>query len=337
MRPDTPADHTTEAERLLRTAEQYPEDREPLLLQAAAHLELSGDRARATGLYDGLLADAPDNPYLIKALQAANLWEYGHEAEARALIEGIRVAAPDEAGPWEIIAETLEAHDELDAAHEAFTTAVSRLIAPDDEIPYSTRSLLTGRHRVRRLLALPHDDWDTLADRLHTAAVPLDELHDPNRLWALGSSDPTELRAEIARLRTELGTYRAALSRPFPVAVLHWPTAELSELLTAYPALTVEYPAHDTHLSSIESALRDLSTAGTGNLGIVTGTVPSYEAFAASEATSPEDPNLLPQYATTLAARGRAVPWPPARGADCWCGTGSAYGQCHGANRIQGV
>ncbi len=57
---------------------------------------------------------------------------------------------------------------------------------------------------------------------LHTAPVPLDELHDPKRLWSLGSSDPAELQAEIARLRAELGTYRTALSRPFPVAVLHW-------------------------------------------------------------------------------------------------------------------
>lgn len=41
MRPDTPADHIAEAERLLRTAAQYPDDREPLLLRAAAHLELA--------------------------------------------------------------------------------------------------------------------------------------------------------------------------------------------------------------------------------------------------------------------------------------------------------
>ncbi|MFG3304139.1 tetratricopeptide repeat protein [Streptomyces wuyuanensis] len=333
MRPDTPADHTAEAERLLRTAEQYPEDREPLLLQAAAHLELSGDRARASGLYDSLLADAPDNTHLIKALQAANLWEYGHEAEARTLIDGIRTAAPDDAAPWEIIAETLEAHDELDAAHSTFTEAVTRLIAPDEETSHSTQSLLSGRHRVRRLLALPHDDWDTLADRLHPAAVPLDELHDPKRLWALGSSDPVELRAEIDRLRSELGTYRAALSRPFPVAVLHWPSPELTELLGTYPSLTGEYPTHDAHLAAIESALRDLAATGTGNLGIVTGTVPSYEAFAASEATSPADASLLPQYATTLAARGKATPWPPTKGALCWCGSRAAYGECHGVGR----
>ncbi|WP_406450484.1 SEC-C domain-containing protein [Streptomyces sp. NBC_00876] len=331
MRPDTPADHTTEAERLLRTAAQYPEDHEPLLLQAAAHLELAGDRARATTLYDELLSD-PDteHPHLVKALNAANLWEYGHEAEARAIIDGIRAAGPLEAAPWEIAAETLEAHDELEAAHDFFSTALTLLIAPGEEVPYATQSLLTGRHRVRRLRGVTHDAWDELADALHTAAVPLDELHDPKRLWALGSSDPGELRAEITRLRAELGTYRTALSRPFPVAVLHWPEPELRELLTAYPGLGSEYASHPDHLARLEAALRDLHTTGTPNLGIVTGTVPSYEAFAASEAASPADANLLPQYATTLAARGRAVPWPPARSAACWCGTERSYRDCHG-------
>ncbi|MDQ1010585.1 tetratricopeptide (TPR) repeat protein [Streptomyces sp. V4I23] len=333
MRPDTPADHTAEAERLLRTAARYPEDDEQLLLQAAAHLELAGDRDRASGLYDRLLAAEPEHPQLIKALQAANLWEYGHEAEARALIAGIRIAAPEQAAPWEIIAETLESHDELEASHECFTEALTLLLPEDDDVPYATRSLLAGRHRVRRLLGLPHDDHDALADRVHTAHTPdvtLDELHDPNRLWALGSDNPAELKAEIARLRSELGSFRSALSRPFPVAVLHWPADELAELAEAYPDLTAEYPSHETHLATIESSLRDLAATGTENLGIVTATVPSYEAFAASEASSPSNASLLPQYATTLAARGRAVAWPPARGAGCWCGSGRAYRECHG-------
>lgn len=176
----------------------------------------------------------------------------------------------------------------------------------------------------------PHDDWDTLADRLHTAAVPLDELHDPKRLWSLGSSDPAELQAEIARLRSELGTYRTALSRPFPVAVLHWPEAELDELLAAYPELEAEYPTYRAHLTDIEASLRELAQAGTPNLGIVRATVPSYEAFAASESTRPSNADLLPQYATTLAARGRAAAWPPARGRLAGAGrrllTGSATG-----------
>ncbi|MGX1542862.1 SEC-C domain-containing protein [Streptomyces adustus] len=335
MRPDTPAenvDHTAEAARLERTAGLYPEDAEALLLQAAAHLELAGDRPAASTLYDRLLStsDPLDNPHLVRALKAANLWEYGHEAEARAIIDGIRTAAPREPASWVIVAESLESHDELEAAQETFTEGVRLLLTDASEPPYATHPLLFGRHRVRRMLGVAHDDWDTLADSLHSSPISLDELHDPKRVWSLGSDNPEELAAEISRLRAELGTYREALSRPFPVAVLHWPNQELTELLAAYPPLTAEYPSHEEHLATIEASLRELSASGTPNLGIVTGTVPSYEAFAASEATTPSDTALLPQYATTLAARGRAIVWPPQRGEICWCGSGRGYEGCHG-------
>ncbi|MFF3741470.1 SEC-C domain-containing protein [Streptomyces sp. NPDC002566] len=337
MRPDTPAenvDHTAEAARLERTAGLYPEDAEALLLQAAAHLELSGDRPAATALYDRLLSSgAPlDEPHLIRALKASNLWEYGHEAEARAIIDGIRATAPRDAAPWVIVAESLEAHDELEAAEKTFTEAARLLLTDVPEPPHSTHPLLFGRHRVRRMLGAAHDEWDTLADTLHSSPVSLDELHDPKRVWSLGSDNPLELQAEIFRLRAELGAYREALSRPFPVAVLHWPAGELAELLSAYPSLSEEYPSHSDHLATIEASLRELSASGTPNLGIVTGTVPSYEAFAASELSSPTDTTLLPQYATTLAARGRAASWPPERGASCWCGSGKTYATCHGGD-----
>jgi tetratricopeptide (TPR) repeat protein len=335
MRPDTPAenvDHNAEAARLERTADRYPEDAEALLLQAAAHLELAGDRPAASSLYDRLLSSSQglENPHLVRALKAANLWEYGHEAEARAIIEGVRVAAPRDPAPWVIVAEALESHDELEQAQETFTEGARVLLTDVPEPPYSTHPLLFGRHRVRRMLGLTHDDWDVLADTLHTSPVSLDELHDPKRVWSLGSENPAELEAEISRLRAELGTFREALSRPFPVAVLHWPASELTELVDAYPSLSSEYPSHEEHLATIEASLRELSASGTANLGIVTGTVPSYEAFAASELMSPAEATLLPQYATTLAARGRAVEWPPQRGTACWCGSGRIYGECHG-------
>ncbi|WP_033328906.1 SEC-C domain-containing protein [Streptomyces yerevanensis] len=335
MRPDTPAehvDHNAEAARLERTAGLYPEDAEHLLLQAAAHLELADDRPRASTLYDHLLStpDSLENPLLVRALKAANLWEYGHEAEARAIIDGVRAASPRDPAPWVIVAEALESHDELEAAQETFTEGATLLLTDVTDPPYATHPLLFGRHRVRRMLGMPHDDWDTRADTLHKAPVSLDELHDPKRVWSLGSDNPAELQAEIARLQSELTTAREALSRPFPVAILHWPADELAELVAAYPSLGSEYPSHEEHLATIETSLRELAASGTGNLGIVPGTVPSYEAFAASELASPADALLLPQYATTLAARGRAVAWPPERGAGCWCGSGRAYEGCHG-------
>ncbi|MFF4058196.1 SEC-C domain-containing protein [Streptomyces sp. NPDC001668] len=335
MRPDTPAenvDHNAEAARLERTADRYPEDAEALLLQAAAHLELAGDRPAASSLYDRLLSSSQglDNPHLVRALKAANLWEYGHEAEARAIIEGVRTASPRDPAPWVIVAEALESHDELEQAQETFTEGARVLLTDVPEPPYSTHPLLFGRHRVRRMLGVAHDDWDLLADTVNSSPISLDELHDPKRVWSLGSENPAELQAEISRLRAELGTFREALSRPFPVAVLHWPASELTELVSAYPSLSSEYPSQEEHLATIEASLRELSASGTANLGIVSGTVPSYEAFAASEGSSPADTTLLPQYATTLAARGRAVEWPPQRGTACWCGSGRIYGECHG-------
>ncbi|ELP70681.1 hypothetical protein ACKI1I_38510 [Streptomyces turgidiscabies] len=335
MRPDTPpenVDHIAEAARLERTAGLYPEDAEHLLVQASAHLELAGDRPAATALYDRLLQSpiALESPHLVRALKASNLWEYGHEAEARAIIDGVRAEAPRDPAPWVIVAESLESHDELEAAQETFTQAARLLVSDAQEPPYSTHPLLYGRHRVRRMLGVAHDDWDRLADTLHSSSVSLDELHDPKRVWSLGSDNPAELQAEISRLRAELGAFREALSRPFPVAVLHWPAEELAELVAAYPGLADEYPSHEEHLATIEASLRELAASGTANLGIVTGTVPSYEAFAASEQASPGEVALLPQYATTLAARGLAVVWPPQRGAECWCGSGSAYEGCHG-------
>ncbi|WP_327695173.1 hypothetical protein [Streptomyces sp. NBC_00459] len=335
MRPDTPpenVDHIAEAARLERTAGLYPEDAEHLLVQASAHLELAGDRPAASALYDRLLQSPAslENPHLVRALKASNLWEYGHEAEARAIIDGVRAARPRDPAPWVIVAESLESHDELEAAQETFTEAARLLVSDAQEPPYSTHPLLYGRHRVRRMLGVAHDEWDTLADTLHSSPVSLDELHDPKRVWSLGSDNPAELQAEISRLRAELGAFREALSRPFPVAVLHWPAEELTELVTAYPGLADEYPSHEEHLATIEASLRELAASGTANLGIVTGTVPSYEAFAASEQSSPGAVELLPQYATTLAARGKAVGWPPQRGAVCWCGSGTAYEGCHG-------
>ncbi|WP_030418394.1 MULTISPECIES: hypothetical protein [unclassified Streptomyces] len=335
MRPDTPAahvDHAAEAARLERTAGLYPEDAEALLLRAAAHRELGGDRPAATALYDRLLSspDGAENPSLVRALKAANLWEYGHEAEARAIIDGVRTASPADPAPWVVVAESLETHDELEAAHETLTEGARRVLTGVAEPPHAARPLLVARHRVRRMLGAAHDDWDRLADTLHSLPVTLDELHDPKRVWSLGSEEPAELEAELSRLRAELGAYRAALSRPFPVAMLHWPAGELAELTGSYPSLAAEYPSREEHLASIETALRDLAASGTPNLGVVHGTVPSYEAFAASEAASPADASLLPQYATTLAARGHAVPWPPQRGTPCWCGTTRAYEGCHG-------
>ncbi len=78
------------------------------------------------------------------------------------------------------------------------------------------------------MLGLAHDEWDTLADTLHSMPVSWTSCTTSKRVWSLGSDNPADLEAEISRPRAELGAYREALSRPFPVAMLHRPTGELT-------------------------------------------------------------------------------------------------------------
>ena len=140
MRPDTPAaDHTDTPPRTSTTPPKpnawsgppacYPEDAEALLLQAGGPPGTGRRPRRATTLYDRLLPPPPRPRWRTRTWcgrsRPPNLWEYGHEAEARAIIDGVRAAAPADPAPWVIVAEALEAHDELDAAHETFTEAVS--------------------------------------------------------------------------------------------------------------------------------------------------------------------------------------------------------------------
>ncbi len=340
MRPDTPAenvDHPAEAARLERTAALYPEDAEALLLQAAAHLELAGDRPAATALYDRLLSSAEslETPHLVRALKASNLWEYGHEAEARAIIDGIRAGAPRDPAPWVIVAESLESHDELEAAQETFTEGVTLLLTDVPEPPYSTHPLLFGRHRVRRMLGVSHDEWDTLADTLHSShasPVSLDELHDPKRVWSLGSDNPAELEAEISRLRAELGAYREALSRPLPGG-----RTPLARGRVGRTGRSVRVPHGGVPVPRGTPRDDRGFAARTRRLGHPEprhrdGHGPVLRGVRRVGGVSPGDADLLPQYATTLAARGRAVVWPPQRGLAVGVGRGGGMGSVTGSS-----
>ncbi|MCZ4125083.1 hypothetical protein [Streptomyces sp. H39-S7] len=326
-------EHAAEAERLLRKVLEYPDDREELLLAAAAQWILAERPAEALPIYDELLTPASDpppdpvsDPALVQALKVAALWDTGDERRARELAVTVRVQAPASLPPWQIIGETFEVHDDLPAAAAWLEDATDHFLTPD-EVTYEARRILITRHRVRRLLGEAHDDRDHLADYVHSAPVPLDELHDPKRLWSLGSDDPAEVRREIERLRTELADHRAALSRPFPLAVLYWPEAELVALLTRYPVFAADYGGYPEHLRSVEQALHALSATGVPHLGVVTATLPTYEAYARTQSLPPATPSLPAAYATSLAARGHATPWPPPRTSPCWCGAPAPYAE----------
>jgi hypothetical protein len=184
-------------------ARKLPEHREELLIEAAGEWEAAGEPGQALAICDRLLSTGCDNAPLVEALRIGILWDTGCEAQAREAAERLRAAHPHSAETWHHVAETFEAGGDLHTAVQWFTAGIThllgaaphleavRLAGPDAE------DLFIGRHRLRRHLGLPHDDWDALADTLHAAhsSTPLEESPDP-------PPTPAHLAARITALHT---------------------------------------------------------------------------------------------------------------------------------------
>ncbi len=314
---DLPSDPAARARQAEDLARRFPGQREEYLIEAAGEWAAAGEYDRALALHERLLAEGCQDPHEVEAFRIGALWDAGREPEARAAAARLRARHPHSGGAWNWVAETFEAGGDLHTAHEWYTAGITHLLgaALDTRAVRASgidaEQLFIGRHRVRRLLGLPHDDWDAVADTLHGdhSSVPLDDAHAPDRLRAAHAPEP--LRAQLT---------------PHPEAVLHWPEPEFTELLRRRPALADVFgPDHPTHLSRTELRLRTLP-----HPCVAHATVAAYEAFAHDRGVPPDTPALADAYAAHLAAQGRTTPWPPARNAPCWCGSGRKYKRCCG-------
>jgi len=66
-----------------------------------------------------------------------------------------------------------------------------------------------------------------------------------------------------------------------------------------------------------------------GQTVIVPGTVAGLVAFAAEHGGSARDEEVRKRYCMAI-PDDQALPWPPARNAPCWCGSGFKYKKCCG-------
>ncbi|MFD7164309.1 SEC-C domain-containing protein [Streptomyces violascens] len=328
-------------------AEQYPEDREEILLEAATVWCEAKEYGRAVAVYDMLLAGTCEEPDMVAAYRIGALWDAGREDDFRRAARELRARHPHHWAPWHFVAETFEDAEDFHSAAEWCTAGISHLIGVGTRLTAAgaaashqdLESLLITRHRVRRRLGEPHDDWDEAADQAHAgrsgltgSEFTLDELHDPDYQARLGSEDPEVLRKEIDRLTDEVAQRRAHLHAPRMTCALFWPEEEFSELLRRWPALAGHYGTdHAEHLDGVERLLHSYSDLGHPRLGTTPGTVQGLIAFARDEDQDPADGGLRAQYAAGLAARGLAAPWPPPRNGPCWCGSDRKYKKCHGS------
>ncbi|MFG2883020.1 SEC-C domain-containing protein [Streptomyces sp. NPDC048297] len=342
------------AEECVRLAEQYPEDQEDLLREAAEAWSDAGEHERALALYERLLdpqGGGCREPDLVDALRISALWDAGRGDEARAAAAAFRRRHPRDGGAWTFVAEAFESEDGAAAAAPWFTAGIAHVLgagtpvttdtveeSSDGSDGFDVETLLIGRHRVRRLLGEAHDDWDDVADELHQRRAsplhgrmrPLDELHDPVRLARLADGGPDALAAEFEELADALAE-DGTLHSPPATCLLFWPQEEFVRLLQRWPSAASSYgDDHAGHLRQVERTLRELSDQGGTHLAVGRATVSGLEAYARSTGESAAAAATWSAYAAELARGGQAVYWPPPRNGPCWCGSARKYKKCCG-------
>ena len=204
--------------------------------------------------------------------------------------------------PWRLAAELLEENGLPEVALYMFSLAVKRL--PTQELRTTTgpswaRAVRAGQRRLKWRIGIPLDDTDLLAemDDEETKAKGLAVLELLNK-------------PEVIEGRLQ------SLAR--------------SELETAYPrwsSLTVGEDVH-AYYRAVEEVLRTYARAP---VVVVRHTLLSWTALedAACNARHTDD---LRSVATS--GEGETVEWPPGRNQVCWCGSGTKYKKCCGANRV---
>lgn len=356
--PPPPAACAHAARECEELAERHPEDREELLMEAADAWSEAGEYGRAVAVYERLLdpqAGGCAEPDLVDAFRIGMLWNAGREEDARAAAAAFRRRHPRHAAAWNFVAEAYEAFDAPAAAAEWFTAGVTHALGAGTPVTadavqadphhHDVEMLVIGRHRVRRLLGEPHDDWDEVADVLHERLSsfvpgrvrPLDEVHDPRWARRLDEEGPEAFEDELGELADRLAAVGPARrgpaggAGPRTACVLYWPREEFAALLERRPEAADAYgDDHADHLRQVERTLRDLAEQGAPRLAVGRAELTELEAYAEAGHGSPDAAGTRSAYAAELARAGRATDWPPPRNGPCWCGSGRKYKKCCG-------
>ena len=108
---------------------------------------------------------------------------------------------------------------------------------------------------------------------------------------------------------------------------VYWPEAEHRRLIERWPHLACEVGATwDEHRHQIERHCALVERAG-HTVKQVAGDVAGFETFLADRHTATPSAADLQAY-PDLRTQPAMFPWPPARTATCWCGSGRTYKQC---------
>ena len=285
------------------------------LLLAAEIAERGGDLPAALGLAQRAVAayraGGDTDCGFPRAFRAGLLLRLGRDDEAMAEFAALRpVLSRDPEAAW-YLSEALEAGGRAELAVHWLTAALGTALQaramqagrrPEPANGQATMAafmLAQQRHRLRRNLGWPHDDYDELADGLQAAvAETLDEDEDDEQQYN--------------------GT-----------AVLFWPAAEFDRLLARWPALAEAYgQSWDEHRTRVERGLVLWSESGHIDLAVLAGSAEGLAVYADGHGGDPTDAQFRQDYAQHLTDHPQLTRWPPGRNQPCWCGSPGKYKKC---------
>lgn len=298
-----------EAAALESEADQYPDERGEILLEAAEAWRRAGRHDRADALLDELIAGGgEDGCYALMQLAEARFGE-DRADEAYALLDRLARDAAAHDGHCTLVAELLAERGDLHGALRWYDRAVARLSAdelaalngPDGWMQMSS-VMIRGRRDVRRRLGLAPDATDELA--------PVSPLQQ--RIV-----DVEGVRDAVESGRTPRQVRMVVFQRP-----------ERAEARRRWPD---EYDgtADDEHYHAAERRWRELAERGVPAVRVVPATVDALCEFADRVGESPLDSTLKARYAESVAEE-ETIAWPPPRNAPCWCGSAAKYKKCCG-------
>ena len=246
-----------------------------------------------------------------RAFHAGLLLRLGRTEEGMAEFTALRPELSEDADAVSYVSEALEAGGRADIAEQWLTAALITMLQheqeleagqgePADEQDRTVAFMLTQqRHRLRRAMNLPHDEYDDLADQLRDA---------------------------FRGVLDELG--RAALDHE-GVALLCWPHAEFDRLLLCWPELAEEYGrTWDEYRTTVQRTLMGWSESGQAQVALLAGAVDELAHYADRCGGDPTDPQVRQDYAEQVGEHPREIVWPPGRNESCWCGSGLKYKKC---------
>ena len=116
------------------------------------------------------------------------------------------------------------------------------------------------------------------------------------------------------------------------IAVGWFPVGQLEQALALWPGLVAGWGVNGyaDYCHHIDRQLRALELADDTHIVLSPIEVKAYIRWCKNMLADSGEPDARSRYAAEVATRGRARPWPPPAGKQCWCGRDEAYEECCG-------